>query len=64
MDCGNSQAAHAHVRACPGNAANGELFSSLASFDQAQNTRRKAAIQQAALKIRLNKHLEDIGLQL
>ena len=63
-----------HVRSCPLNAANGDVWTTQEQFNSAHSARRQHSIQQymttleadvqAALKVRLNRRLSDFGMQL
>ena len=63
-----------HVRSCQLSAAHGALYATQEQFNSAHNARREREIRQymttlaadvqAALTIRLNKHLGDYGMQL
>eukprot|EP00953_Heterococcus_sp_UTEX-ZZ885_P018092 10109-Heterococcus_DN1.PRE.2 len=73
-DCGNSQAAHAHVRGCAQNQANGNVYcTNIEQFHQHQTEQRQRLILeyihtlpaniQAAVKPKINIHLRDLGIQ-
>jgi hypothetical protein len=72
-DCGNSQAAHAHVRACADNRAGGNYYGTIEQFQQSQTERRRQLIieyiatlpadVQVALRVKVNVHLRDFGVQ-
>jgi serine/threonine protein kinase len=71
-DCGNSQAAHAHVRACADNKANGNYYGTIEQFQQSQTERRRQLIieyittlpadVQVAVRLKVNIHLRDFGV--
>jgi hypothetical protein len=72
-DCGNFQAAHAHVQNCVENRADGDYFCTLEQFHHHQAERGQRLIVQymstlpanvqTALKPKVNIHLRDFGIQ-
>jgi len=44
-DCGNSAAAHEHVRACPNSLNRGDYYGSFVLFERAQQLRRRGLVQ-------------------
>jgi hypothetical protein len=72
-DCSTSRAAHTHVKVCKASTANGALYGTLMQFNKAQNKRRRSAIVkymttlpaavQTALAVRLQLHLNEMGVQ-